>query len=98
MKKEEWINGIMETVSEIKEAEPNPYLYSKIMNRLNSQSANNGELELKFNFAWVGAILIIIAINISAFVLYTSNSHKQKEVAVIEALSNEMISGTTYNY
>jgi hypothetical protein len=98
MKKEEWINGIMESVSEIREAEPNSYLYSKIQNRLNNQQDNNMELVYKFRFAWVAVIFIIVSINVSALFLYTSKSHRQKEVAVFKDLSNEMISGTTYNY
>ena len=98
MEKEEWINGILESVSKIKEAEPNPYLYSKIINRLNNEQDNNLEPAYKFRFAWVAVIFIIVSINVSAFFLYSSKNHNQKEVAVIEDLSNEMISGTTYNY
>ena len=55
MKKEEWINNILESASEIKEAEPNPYLYSKILNRLN-HSGKETAYTLKHNLRWAAVI------------------------------------------
>jgi hypothetical protein len=97
MKKEDWINNILESASEIKESEPNPYLYSKILNRIN-QTENKTRPGLKYKLRWVAAISLVIAINVSAFFIYKLKIHKQNEAIAIESLSNEMISNTTYNY
>ena len=97
MKKEEWINSIMESASEIKEVAPNPYLYNKVLNRL-GQPEKLSTPTMKYKLRWAFAFSIVIAFNLSAFFIYESKLHKQKEASSIESLSNEMISSTTYNY
>ena len=97
MKKEEWINGILESASNIKEAEPNPFLYNKVLNRLN-QSENYSAHTANYRLRWALAFSIVIVFNISAIILYKSKSYKQKEAATIEALTDELSSSTTYNY
>jgi hypothetical protein len=97
MKKEEWVNHILESASEINEVEANPFLFQKILTRISSPE-KGAILTSKYRLAWTVAISVVIAVNISAFALYKSRIHKQKEEAVIEVLSNEMDTNTTYNY
>ena len=97
MKKEEWINSILETASGIKETDVNPFLYQKITDRLN-QSEKSIRPSLKYNLGWAVAISVVIALNVSSLFIYNTKIHKQQESASIEALSNEMISTTNYNY
>jgi hypothetical protein len=97
MKKEEWINGIMESASEIHEAEVNPFLFHKITDRLNKPENAFGS-SLKLNLNWAAVISIVIAMNISVFIIYQSKIHRQTETAAFEAFANEMNTLTTYNY
>ena len=97
MKKEEWINSIMESASEIKQVEANPFLLAKITNRI-TQSEKSRKPLLKHNLGWAVAISVVIALNISSLFIYNTKIHRQQESASIEALSNEMISTTNYNY
>jgi hypothetical protein len=97
MKKENRINSIMESASEIKETEPNPYLYNKILSRL-SQPVTVTAVNYKFKLAWVAVITMVIAMNVSAFAVYQSKVKKQNETTAIESLSDEFSTDTSYNY
>jgi hypothetical protein len=97
MKKEEWINNILESASEIKEVEADPYLYNKIMNKVGTAERSYVPGP-RYKLSWAIAISLVIVFNASAVIIYQSKIHKQKNVTAIEALSKEMISGTTYNY
>jgi hypothetical protein len=97
MEKEDWINSILESVSGIKQVESNPYLYQKIVHRIN-QAVTDSTPRLKYKIGWALVFFIVIVGNVSAFAVYKSKIDKQKESAAIEALSSEMISNSTYNY
>jgi hypothetical protein len=97
MKKEEWINDILESVSEVKEIEANSFLYQKVLARLNQQ-----EKDLIFNFKprvrWAITFSLIIAFNLSALVIHKLNITRQNNSEAIEVLTNEINFNTTYNY
>jgi|WetSurMetagenome_2_1015567.scaffolds.fasta_scaffold204099_2 hypothetical protein len=97
MKKEDWINSILESTSEINEVDANPFLYPKIISRL-SPSGKDANPILKFSIGWAVGLSIVIAVNITVLCIYQLKIQKQNESAAIEALSNEMTSNTTYNY
>jgi hypothetical protein len=97
MKKEEWINSILESASEIKEVEANPYLYSKVMNKV-STAKGSSILGRHYKLSWAIAISLVIVLNASAVIIYRSDVHRQKKTAAMEELSEEMTSNTTYNY
>jgi len=97
MEKKEWINSILETASEIKAVEPNPYLYHKIVNRLHQPEKLSSTI-LKYKLEWVIAFFLVIALNVSSLVVYKTKVKKGKEVSAIEALSGEISFNTTYNY
>ncbi len=97
MKKEDWINSILDSASEIEAVEANPYLFNKITSRINQPKTISKPM-VKYNVGWAVAISLVVALNVSSLVIYKTKIHKQTESASIEALSNEMISTTNYNY
>ncbi len=97
MKKEDWVNSILESTSGIEAVEANPFLFHKITNRIH-QRETGSNLFTKYNIGWAVTILIAIALNVSSLVIYQTKIHNQNESASIEALANEMVSTTNYNY
>jgi hypothetical protein len=97
MKKEQWINDIFETASEIKEVEAGPYLYQKIISRLHQPEESSATI-WKFKLEWALAFFLVIAINISSFVVFKTKMKKEKEQSAIQALSGEISFNTLYNY
>jgi len=55
-------------------------------------------LMLKFNLNWAMAISLVLVLNISSLVLHNIKIHRKNETTAMEALKNEMISNTIYNY
>lgn len=96
MKKEDWINNVIESASQIKQVEANPFLFEKTLNQINVDKAKPSTI--RFSIGWATAILLFIALNLSTILIYQSKTHKQNDSANIEALSNELNSNTTYNY
>jgi hypothetical protein len=94
MEREDWINRIMKSASEIKEVEANPFLYQKIVTRLN-RTEQDSTAGVKSNLGWATVFIIVVVLNISALTVYKVKSDNQKESAAIEKLSNEMIAYTT---
>jgi hypothetical protein len=97
MKKEDWIDSILESASEIEQAEASPFLYNKINNRLNQKEKSTGIL-LRRDVGWAVAVSLVVALNVSSLFICKAKIHKQKESASIEALTDEMNSTTNYNY
>lgn len=66
MDKEKWITEALESINGIKRAEPNPFLFSKIMNRINSGAVSG---YFTFHKAAIGLVSLILltALNVAAF-------------------------------
>ncbi len=96
MKKEDWINSVLESASKIEDVETNPFLYEKVLNRLNEKHSK--AKVIRFSIGWAAAILLFVTLNLSTIIIYQSRNHEQNESAAIKELSNEMNSNTTYNY
>lgn len=97
MKKEEWVNEILESASAIKEVQENPFLYQKMLNRLNRRKEPGISIS-RFRLGWAVAIALIISVNAAAFFTYRHKVQKQNELVVLETLSSQMISNSTFNY
>jgi hypothetical protein len=97
MEREDWINNIIETASKIEEVETSPFLYQKLVTRLN-RTEKESTSGVKFNRGWAIAFIIIVILNISALTIYKVKADIQKESAALENLSGELIANTTYNY
>ena len=96
MQKEDWINTILESSADVKPVEPNAYLYQKLISRLNE--SNTIPVKGSFVTKWTIAVVMILMINITGVVAYTALSNQKKETAAVKAISNEIITSTTYNY
>ena len=97
MNKEERINHILESSAEIKPAEANPFLYQKIINRVQQPRVQTVSIA-KFRLNWAAAIALIVAVNIAVLFVYHAKSGKQKEAYALQTLSNQLSSTTTYRY
>jgi hypothetical protein len=97
MKKEYWINNILQSASEINEVEANPFLLEKINTRLSVRDEVVNST-VKYKLGWALAIALIIALNVSTLLIYSLKDQKQNEAASVNALTAELSSNTTYNY
>jgi len=61
--KDKWINDVENSLTGLKPAEVNPYLYSKILNRLNSGSQY---APAKLVWATALSMLVLVVLNIMA--------------------------------
>lgn len=98
MKMEEWIHNILDSAADIKPAEPNPFLYQKIMNKIEYASRNEVTvIRLRTSLAIAASLLIIINLA-GLWMLKSKPDQQQSENIAIIHLSQEMGTGTTYNY
>jgi hypothetical protein len=77
-KKEDWIADVMSSVDEIHPAEPNPFLYEKIVNRMSA--ANRQETFFTRRMVTrlsVGFVLLII-MNLISIKQYRSGTHRNQ--------------------
>ncbi|MGZ3885130.1 MAG: hypothetical protein ACXVPQ_06000 [Bacteroidia bacterium] len=96
MKKEEWIDTILESTDQLKPAEANPYLYNKIITTLEQPPAFAAQRPVVFRVALAGAAVLIL--NIGCFAV---KSHMEKEragEAAVASLGTEMGFNNTLNY
>jgi hypothetical protein len=97
MKKEYWINSILQNASEINEVEANPFLFEKINNRLSVRS-EAVKYKVKYKLGWAVAIALVVALNVSTLLIYSLKDQKQNEAASVSALTAELNSNISYNY
>ena len=95
MKKEEWIDQIMASSSDIKAAEPNPYLFNKI------KLAIENPLEKKQNtpsFKWAFAFVFFVSINVACISFISYNQKQLSEQTEVTTVYSEMNLNTIYSY
>lgn len=95
-KKTEWINNVESSINGILSAEVNPYLYSKILTKI--QSKTNQLIAPKFIFASLIALLILITLNI--FIFKSSFTNSTSAANDLKKLSNtfQLLNENTLNY
>lgn len=93
------INETLESIKGIHKAEPSPFLFDQVINKINrgvqpSAYSYNGNQLLRWALAI--SVSVIISINIMAVV---SLNYKKISVAAAEVtVKNELYNATTYNY
>jgi len=97
MIKEEWINNIIGATSGIKEVEVNPFLFQKILNKIN-QPEIAPVLSFRYKMNWAFAISFVILLNFSSMLFYKSLVQKKNQDINIDALSKEINPTTNFNY
>lgn len=71
-KKDDWLINVEKSLIGIQSAEPNPYLYSKILNRI--QAKTNSNVSTKLVFASSIALAVLITLNVFIFKSSLNNS------------------------
>ncbi len=71
-KKDDWLINVENSLNGIQSAEPNPYLYSKILNRI--QAKTNSNISTKLVFASSIALAVLITLNVFIFKSSLNNS------------------------
>jgi len=97
MNKEEWTDYIMESASEVKEVEPDPYLFQNVVSSID-RSEKSATANLQFRLGWAAVFALVITVNASALAIYKVKTIMQSKTEAIDALSDEINSNTTYNY
>lgn len=95
------IDLIMESLESISRAQANPFLYEKIMNRMNEPSGVKRIVDNRFslNLKYVLTILILIILNLFTIVQFSSDISKTEKKNIIEYFEEEysLITKTNYN-
>jgi hypothetical protein len=91
--KEQWIANVLDSVNQIAERKPSPFLFQKIKNKIDLQAQLPRPANNQFNYKWAFAFVAIIALNTFALYLNSNKSARQKAINSIE-LNNQ----TVYNY
>lgn len=94
--KDQWIKEIENSLSGLNLVEPNPYLFSKIMNKLEQRTVS--VLSKKWLWLSLSAVLVLALLNL-LIMLYLTNSFKPIN-SDLQDLSNhyKLFSTSTLNY
>lgn len=87
MKKEEWINEVLNSTSGMEKAEAGPFLFEKIANRIEKQGAKPAASAVP-NWAIIAGFVVVINLFSIGFLL-VKNKEAKKEQAIRE-LRSEM--------
>ncbi len=92
---EKWADDIMSSIDGIHQAEPSPFLYNKILNKISIALVEYTPKKLVWLAAASFALLIIL--NLQAFKKHTANSHNKSSA---EELANQyqLLNNNTINY
>jgi hypothetical protein len=83
MKKEKWIDEILQTAKGIQPVDSNPYLAAKVEARLQQQPVN--KIPLRWVYATVAAMLVVLIINIAVWSRVAGN----KQNSTVQQLVQE---------
>lgn len=95
-KKEKWITEIQESINGIESPEVNPYLYNKILHRLNTKQTEyiSGKLVL----TTVVSFVILVTLNLFIFKSFGTNSSKSGNDLVKVSLVFHLVNENEINY
>lgn len=94
------IENTLNSIDSIKSAEANPFLYSKILKRINETEHPSVKFKISHSFVWKLAAVFLFLITINFLVLF-SYSGKQSETktnSFQNFLNEYSIINQTYNY
>ncbi|CAN5522372.1 hypothetical protein BH10BAC3_BH10BAC3_07220 [soil metagenome] len=83
MKKETWIDDVLHSIDGQKMAEPNPFLHTRVLAKLQQQTSMN--MPRKWMYAISAVIVLLCVANISLF----TNKYPAKEQAGINQVMQE---------
>jgi hypothetical protein len=101
MKKEDIqhkVQEVMESLDGVQRAEANPFLYTKVMNRLQNKSASTRKF-LRLSWELAFAMILFTGLNIAAFFYFKQDDTQNDDNGSITSLANEYtINSNNYNY
>lgn len=101
MKKEDIqhkVEEVMQSLDSVQSAEANPFLYSKVMNRLQNKNVSNRKF-LRLSWELAFAMILFTGLNIAAFFYFKQDDTQNDDNGSITSLANEYtINSNNYNY
>lgn len=76
MKKEEWIDEILQSAKQINPVESNPYITTRIEARLQDGTGTINQASLRWTYSAVAILIMIVAINIAIWNQSSQSSDK----------------------
>ncbi len=96
MNKEKWINEVINSLDDVNSAEVNPFLYTKILQKISSGNSEYAPMKLVWLAAASFALLLLL--NFKVIKTSTSSSKNTKtEVQTLES-SYQLFNENTLNY
>jgi len=98
------IDETLRSLDGMKPAEPNPFLFSKIRQRINDSSKSGSVKKISLKPAWGLAIVFIILfiINVVTIINYSNNTTQQTTISsttnINSFIEDYSLSNSTYNY
>ena len=96
MKKEDWIENVLDSAGKIKQAEADPFLFERILNRLQNKGTESNFVPNKIKARLTVGFAILIAINI--FSIERFHSNKGETGHNESSFYNSYFSNYNYNY
>ncbi|MDO8999997.1 MAG: hypothetical protein Q7W45_09550 [Bacteroidota bacterium] len=93
--KQKWINEVENSLDGLNSLEVNPYLYSKIINRLNERVDQTSP---KIIWASIASFVVIITLNVFIITTSKSNAIENNSDLQIVAKQYQLINENTINY
>ena len=96
MNKEKWINEVMNSLDEVKSAEANPFLYTRILSKISSGNVEHTPLKL----VWLAAASFLLLVMLNFSIIKKSDSASSKSKNEVETLANsyQLINENSINY
>lgn len=96
MNKEKWINEIINSLDDVKSAEVNPFLYTKILQKIGSCNSEYTPMKL----VWLAAASFALLLLLNFKVIKTSTSSSKKTKTEVQTIANsyQLFNENTFNY
>lgn len=85
---EQWINEVMESLQDIKPADGNPYLHTRVMARVKLNTARQ-PVQVKWVFAVASVFVVMLLLNVLGWNWNTSSGTDDIETVGIETVIND---------
>lgn len=95
MNKEKWINEVMNSLDDVKSAETNPFLYNKILSKMNTVKEEPTSNKLVWLMA--ASFAILVALNFQAIKTSSSSKNEKTDVEQIANAYN-LVNTNSINY
>ncbi|MFL5763960.1 MAG: hypothetical protein ACJ77K_08475 [Bacteroidia bacterium] len=98
MNKEKWINEVMSSLDDVKSAEANPFLYTRILSRLEKGAISQAPARL----VWLTAIsfAVLVLVNVYVIRIHNSGGKNSQNTSDVEQLADayQLNATNTFSY